>query len=97
MEPLFLQGLQGTLAHDQEIFISLKLAHKPVEIGKILGDFPVDQGNQKGTAHILHALQCFLIIVQIGKCNYQLVILILLDVFLKLGLVIEEHRYHADV
>lgn len=81
--------LPGTLTHDQEVFILLQLAYKSVKIGKILGDFPVDQCDQKGSSDFFHTFQSFFIIVQICQGNYQLIILILLNIFLKLCLIIE--------
>ena len=97
MKTLFFQCFQGTLTHDQEVFIPLQLAYKSVKIGKILGDFPVDQCDQKGSSDFFHTFQSFFIIVQICQGNYQLIILILLNIFLKLCLIIEKHCHKINV
>ena len=79
------------MAHDQKIFIFFQFLHQAVIIGaKYLVILRSISAISKRASDIFNAFQCFLIIIQISKCNYKLVILILLNVLLKLCLIIED-------
>ena len=71
MEALLLQLLQRAVFHQEKVFVFFQLFDEAVKFGKIPADLPVDQRDQKRPAHILHTLQRFVIIIQIGKTEHH--------------------------
>ena len=92
MELLLFQSLKRTLSHNQEIFVFFQFTNKSVIIGKVFRDLTVNQCDQKRTSYVFNTFQCFFIIIEISKRNYQLVVLICLNILFQLCLIVEIHR-----
>ena len=67
----FLQLHGCLLAHDHKILVLLQLPADSVKCSNILIHLTIDQGDQQGAPHFFHALQRFIIIIQIDQTYGQ--------------------------
>lgn len=93
-EPLRLQGRHIFLLDGKEIFVLFHLFYDAVDSGNIFADLPVNEGHQKRPAHLLHALQRFIIVIQINKTCHHFLVRDGLHIFMDLCLVIKVYGQH---
>ena len=86
------QLLQIFIFEYNEIFVFLNLPHQSIHFGKVLVYLTVDQSNQQGTLHVLDAVQCLIIVVNIDQRCHLFLLQILLLIVVQLRLVKEVHR-----
>ena len=88
------ERLHVFLLDGKKVLVLLNLLYHPVQTGNVLADLSVDEGRQKGTAHLLHALQCLVVVVQIDQAADHLLVVDLLLILEHAGLVKQIDRNH---